>query len=81
METIVTLIVGGITGWIASMFMKTNAQMGIVANVIVGVVGFFSAIGLPVLSGSTSRVPFHDGSSACWGGPADRHPQGAEYFW
>jgi len=33
------LIIGGIVGWIASMFMKTNAQMGMVANVLVGVVG------------------------------------------
>lgn len=36
---LVTLVVGGIIGWVASIIMKTNAQMGIVANVIVGVVG------------------------------------------
>ena len=39
MNWIVTLVVGGITGWLASMVMKTNAQMGIIANVIVGIVG------------------------------------------
>ncbi len=39
MDLIVRLIVGGIIGWIASIIMKTNAQMGIVANVVVGVVG------------------------------------------
>lgn len=39
MNWIVTLVVGGITGWLASLVMKTNAQMGIVANVIVGIVG------------------------------------------
>jgi len=39
MNWIVTLIIGGIVGWLASIFMKTNAQMGIVANVIVGVIG------------------------------------------
>jgi uncharacterized membrane protein YeaQ/YmgE (transglycosylase-associated protein family) len=39
MNWIVTLIVGGITGWLASILMKTNAQMGIVANVIVGIIG------------------------------------------
>jgi len=39
MNWIVTLIVGGITGWLASMVMKTNAQMGIIANVIVGIIG------------------------------------------
>ena len=38
---IITLIVGGIVGWLASILMKTNAQMGIIANVIVGIVGSF----------------------------------------
>ena len=39
MSWLVTLIIGGIVGWLASIIMKTNAQMGIVANVIVGIVG------------------------------------------
>jgi uncharacterized membrane protein YeaQ/YmgE (transglycosylase-associated protein family) len=39
MGFIVAIIVGGIIGWLASIIMKTNAQMGILANVIVGVVG------------------------------------------
>jgi uncharacterized membrane protein YeaQ/YmgE (transglycosylase-associated protein family) len=43
MGFILSLIVGGIVGWLASMVMKTNAQMGLVANVLVGVVG--SALG------------------------------------
>lgn len=34
-----SLIVGGIVGWLASIFMKTNAQMGVIANVLVGIVG------------------------------------------
>ena len=38
-----TIVVGGIVGWLASIFMKTNAQMGILANIIVGIVG--SSIG------------------------------------
>ncbi|MBL8977349.1 MAG: GlsB/YeaQ/YmgE family stress response membrane protein [Gemmatimonadetes bacterium] len=36
-----TLILGGIVGWLASIIMKTNAQMGWIANVLVGVVGSF----------------------------------------
>jgi uncharacterized membrane protein YeaQ/YmgE (transglycosylase-associated protein family) len=36
---IVTLIIGGIGGWLASIIMKTNAQMGLIANVLVDVVG------------------------------------------
>jgi uncharacterized membrane protein YeaQ/YmgE (transglycosylase-associated protein family) len=39
MGWIVTLIIGGIVGWLASIVMKTNAQMGWIANVVVGVVG------------------------------------------
>jgi uncharacterized membrane protein YeaQ/YmgE (transglycosylase-associated protein family) len=41
MSWIVTLVVGGIVGWLASLLMNTDAQMGIVANVVVGVVGAF----------------------------------------
>ena len=43
MSWIITLIIGGIVGWLASIIMKTNAQMGLIANVAVGVVG--SALG------------------------------------
>ncbi|MDZ7651909.1 MAG: GlsB/YeaQ/YmgE family stress response membrane protein [Burkholderiaceae bacterium] len=39
MGWIITLIIGGIVGWLASIIMKTNAQMGLIANVLVGVVG------------------------------------------
>jgi uncharacterized membrane protein YeaQ/YmgE (transglycosylase-associated protein family) len=39
MGWIVTLVVGGVIGWLASLVMKTNNQMGIIANVIVGIVG------------------------------------------
>jgi uncharacterized membrane protein YeaQ/YmgE (transglycosylase-associated protein family) len=39
MDILITLIVGGIVGWLASMVMKTNRQMGVVLNVIVGIVG------------------------------------------
>ncbi len=39
MGFITAIIIGGIVGWLASMVMKTNAQMGLVANVLVGVVG------------------------------------------
>ena len=43
MNLIVSLIIGGIVGWLASIVMKTNAQMGLIANVIVGIIG--SALG------------------------------------
>jgi uncharacterized membrane protein YeaQ/YmgE (transglycosylase-associated protein family) len=43
MTLIIWLIVGGVIGWLASIVMKTNAQMGLIANVVVGVIG--AAIG------------------------------------
>jgi uncharacterized membrane protein YeaQ/YmgE (transglycosylase-associated protein family) len=43
MNFIVWLIVGGIVGWIASILMGTNAQQGLILNVVVGIVGAFLA--------------------------------------
>lgn len=43
MSWIISLIIGGVIGWLASIIMKTNPQMGWIANVLVGVVG--SALG------------------------------------
>ena len=43
---LVTLIIGGVVGWLASILMRTNAQMGILANVIVGVVGSFLGVAI-----------------------------------
>lgn len=39
MSWIISLLIGGVVGWLASIIMKTNQQMGIVANVVVGVAG------------------------------------------
>jgi uncharacterized membrane protein YeaQ/YmgE (transglycosylase-associated protein family) len=39
MNFIIWLIVGGLIGWIASLIMKTDAQQGIILNIVVGIVG------------------------------------------
>jgi uncharacterized membrane protein YeaQ/YmgE (transglycosylase-associated protein family) len=39
MGWLITLIIGGVVGWLASIVMKTNAQMGMIANILVGIVG------------------------------------------
>jgi uncharacterized membrane protein YeaQ/YmgE (transglycosylase-associated protein family) len=39
MWILITLVAGGIVGWLASVVTKTNAQMGILANISAGVVG------------------------------------------
>jgi uncharacterized membrane protein YeaQ/YmgE (transglycosylase-associated protein family) len=36
---IVLIVVGGVVGWLASLVMKTDGQMGILANVLVGIIG------------------------------------------
>jgi uncharacterized membrane protein YeaQ/YmgE (transglycosylase-associated protein family) len=41
MDIIITLIIGGIIGWVGSLIMKTDAQMGLIANIVVGIVGSF----------------------------------------
>jgi len=58
MGWIVTIVIGGIVGWLASIVMKTNAQMGLIANVIVGVVGSLLGAWLAGLLGvpATSAV-------------------------
>ncbi|OCF84488.1 GlsB/YeaQ/YmgE family stress response membrane protein [Nocardia brasiliensis] len=33
------IIIGGLAGWIASKIMKTDAQQGILLNIVVGIVG------------------------------------------
>lgn len=38
---LVTIIVGALSGWIASMIMKKDAAMGAIANIVVGIVGSF----------------------------------------
>jgi uncharacterized membrane protein YeaQ/YmgE (transglycosylase-associated protein family) len=39
MGFIAWIVIGGLIGWLASIVMKTNAQMGIFANILVGCVG------------------------------------------
>lgn len=39
MNLIIWLVVGGLIGWVASLIMKTDAQQGMILNVVVGVVG------------------------------------------
>ncbi len=41
MNFIIMLIVGGVAGWLASMVMRTNAQQGVILNVVVGIIGGF----------------------------------------
>ena len=43
MNLIIWLVVGGLIGWVASMIMRTDAQQGVILNVVVGIIGAFIA--------------------------------------
>jgi uncharacterized membrane protein YeaQ/YmgE (transglycosylase-associated protein family) len=49
MNIIIWLVVGGLIGWVASMFMGTNGRQGIILNVVVGIIG--AVLGGWLLSG------------------------------
>ncbi|GAB3595024.1 hypothetical protein CFAEC_12980 [Corynebacterium faecale] len=57
MSIVAWIIIGGLAGWIASKIKGTDAQQGIVLNVVVGIVGgliggfLLSLFGLDVESG------------------------------
>jgi uncharacterized membrane protein YeaQ/YmgE (transglycosylase-associated protein family) len=40
---IIWIIAGAVLGWIASIIMKTNSRQGLIADIIVGIVGAFLA--------------------------------------
>lgn len=55
MNLIIWLVVGGLVGWLASLLMRTDAQQGILLNVVVGIVGALIAglVLTPLLGGGT----------------------------
>jgi uncharacterized membrane protein YeaQ/YmgE (transglycosylase-associated protein family) len=58
MNLILWLIIGGIVGWLASIVMRTDAQQGIILNVVVGIVGAFIA-GLIFNGGTINNAPLN----------------------
>jgi uncharacterized membrane protein YeaQ/YmgE (transglycosylase-associated protein family) len=40
---LIWIIVGAVIGWVASLIMKTNSRQGLIADIIVGIVGAFLA--------------------------------------
>jgi uncharacterized membrane protein YeaQ/YmgE (transglycosylase-associated protein family) len=41
MSFILWIIIGGILGWLASLVMRTDAQQGLLLNIVVGIIGAF----------------------------------------
>ncbi len=65
MGLIILIIIGGILGWLASIVMRTDAQQGILLNVIVGIVGALLAgfILNPLIGGGNIMNGDFSGSS------------------
>jgi uncharacterized membrane protein YeaQ/YmgE (transglycosylase-associated protein family) len=61
MGIIAWLIFGGLVGWIASKIMGTDAQQGVLLNIIVGIVGaMIGAFLARTLMGNTEPYTFFD---------------------
>ena len=39
MNFIIWIVMGGVIGWLASLIMRTDAQQGVLLNIVVGIVG------------------------------------------
>jgi uncharacterized membrane protein YeaQ/YmgE (transglycosylase-associated protein family) len=61
MSLIITLILAGLVGWIASKVMGTDGQMGWLANVIVGIIG--GVLGTSLLGFIAPATPTDNGLS------------------
>jgi uncharacterized membrane protein YeaQ/YmgE (transglycosylase-associated protein family) len=54
MSIVLWIIFGALVGWIASLLMRTDAEQGIFANIIVGIIG-------AVIGGFLARMLGQDG--------------------
>ena len=60
MNIILIIIIGGILGWLASLVMRTDAQQGVLLNIVVGVVG--AILGGLLISPLLGDAPITSGS-------------------
>ncbi len=59
MGIILWIIFGALVGWVASMIMKTDAEQGAVANIIVGIIGALIGGWLMAFLGGTGITGFN----------------------
>jgi uncharacterized membrane protein YeaQ/YmgE (transglycosylase-associated protein family) len=65
MNILIWLLVGGLIGWAASLFMGTNGRQGIFLNVIVGIVG--AALGGWLFGGAFGTSTINQGNLSASG--------------
>lgn len=56
MGIIIWFVVGAIIGWLASVFMRTDNQLGIILNIVIGIVGALLG-GLVLAAGDINGAP------------------------
>lgn len=59
MDILAWVILGAAAGWIASLIMRTDAQQGWLANIIVGIIGAFIGGFIVRLFGGSSPTGFN----------------------
>ena len=64
MNIIIWLVIGGVIGWLASLVMRTDAQQGILLNIVVGIVGALLGgwlisplVGVPTINQDAFSLP------------------------
>jgi uncharacterized membrane protein YeaQ/YmgE (transglycosylase-associated protein family) len=60
MNILIWLVVGGLIGWVASVFMGTDGRQGLILNVVVGIVG--AALGGWLFGGAFGTSPINQGN-------------------
>lgn len=61
MSLLITLILAAVVGWIASMIMHTDGQMGWIGNIVAGIIGGF--LGTSLLGFIAPATPTDNGFS------------------
>ena len=57
------IILGGLAGWVASMLSKKNAKMGLISNIVVGIIGSWVGGYIMSLVGASGVTGFNLQSS------------------
>jgi uncharacterized membrane protein YeaQ/YmgE (transglycosylase-associated protein family) len=63
LDIVLWILFGALAGWIASKIMHTDAQMGAMANIVVGIIGaFIGGFVVRMLTGTSTTETFSIGS-------------------
>lgn len=60
MNILLIIIIGGVLGWLASLVMRTDAQQGLLLNIVVGIIG--AILGGLLISPLIGDAPITSGS-------------------